>query len=288
MTNPEDPRTPQERAYSLDEPGDDDARVLYTDDPTEAYGRPAANPTLVYPQYDPRFDPSAPPPGDTRPLGDPYAPTPHHPQYAPTQQFGTPGPYQQQPQYAPQQYGPPGAPPAGPGQGDGPGGSRGPRWGLLALLAAGIVAFGAVVGLLLGTVGSGDDATVAAPTTTTAAPAPTTTRPPATTQPSLPTMPLDPLPGRVAEELAASGMVVGTVTANDGTSITVSAIGGSLVTVQITEATRIMTRNDDVSDIEAGATAVVYGSPVENGRMTADRIVSASLPSFGGPGTGPR
>ena len=49
MTNPNDPRTPQERAYPHDEPGDDETRVLHTDDPTEAYGRPVTNPTLGVP-----------------------------------------------------------------------------------------------------------------------------------------------------------------------------------------------------------------------------------------------
>ncbi|MXQ78640.1 hypothetical protein GSM98_21010, partial [Rhodococcus rhodochrous] len=56
MTNPQDPRTPQERAYALDESSngtDDDAtRVLHTDDPTEAYGRPVTNPTVAYTRYE--------------------------------------------------------------------------------------------------------------------------------------------------------------------------------------------------------------------------------------------
>ncbi|MEE2031334.1 hypothetical protein [Rhodococcus chondri] len=260
MTNPKDPRTPQERAYSLDESGDDDTRVLYTSDPTEAYGRPVSNPTLVYPQYDPRFDPAAPQPNPTQQLGQPGYPPP---------------------QYQPPGYQPPGAPPAEPDpESRRP---RGPRWGMLALAAGVLIVSGALAGFLLSGSGSDGAATATGPTTT-AAPVPTTTAPaPAPNNaPSIPALPLDELPGGLGEVIGSSGAVVGTITANDGTSLTLSSLGGSLVTVLLTPETQIIALAGNTPDaLTIGATAVATGTPVEQGRMTAETVVSASLPAFG-------
>jgi len=82
-----------------------------------------------------------------------------------------------------------------------------------------------------------------------------------------------------------AGAVVGTITANDGGSITLGVIGGSTVTVVLTPDTEIITLTGNTADsLEVGATAVATGSAVEQGRMTAQTVVSASLPSFGGSG----
>ncbi|MEN0137325.1 MAG: hypothetical protein AAGC80_19405, partial [Rhodococcus sp. (in: high G+C Gram-positive bacteria)] len=87
MTNPDDPRTPQERAYdgteswttddSASRARDEDptqawsrpdkpTEQFYTSDPTVAYGQNQPNPTQAYPTYDPRFDQQAPPPNATQ------------------------------------------------------------------------------------------------------------------------------------------------------------------------------------------------------------------------------
>ncbi|MGI9210490.1 MAG: hypothetical protein ACR2I3_21280, partial [Rhodococcus sp. (in: high G+C Gram-positive bacteria)] len=96
---------------------------------------------------------------------------------------------------------------------------------------------------------------------------------------------LDELPGGFGEIIGDSGAVVGTVTANDGGSITISGIGGSLVTVLLTPDTEIITLSgDDPSALAVGSAVIATGTPVESGRMTADTVVSASIPSFDGPG----
>ncbi|HET8994207.1 MAG TPA: hypothetical protein VFN32_10440 [Rhodococcus sp. (in: high G+C Gram-positive bacteria)] len=303
MTNPNDPRTPQERAYPHDEPGDDETRVLHTDDPTEAYGRPVTNPTLAYPQYDPRFDSAAPPPNPTQQLGAPlgqYAqggpPAAQYPaaQY-PTAQYPT-ADYSQT-QYAQGQYPqaghpgdgyqPPGAPPPGYGpQAEPEKSPRGPRWGLVALAAVVLIVLGGIVGFLLSGGDDEPDTVATGPTTTrTMPPAPTTTPPPAAEPDGAPGLPLDQLPGGLGEAIGSTGAVVGSITANDGTSITLSGIGGSLTTVLFTPETQIITlRGSSPEALEIGATVVATGSPVENGQMTAETVISASLPSFGSPG----
>lgn len=313
MTEPRDPRTPQERAYALDESqgvtpsdesqqgptqaqqstGHDDTRVLHTDDPTAAYGTPVTNPTLVYPE-----------PGQPYPPVPGYQPTQDH---APTQQFPTqqypPQQYEQQYQptagyQTPQGYqptqafgrppdqSPPGYPPAMPP--GGPAGSqktpRGPRWGILLLAVVVLIALGATIGFLLSSSGTSDSATGARPFTT---PAPTAPAEPddlsPEASPSIP--PLDQLPGGLGEIIGDSGAVVGTVTANEGTSLTISGLGGSLVTVLLTPETQIITLSgDDPSALTVGSAVVATGTPVESGRMTAETVVSASIPSFDGPG----
>lgn len=288
MTNPNDPRTPQERAYALDEPArrsdtpddtrpfedtvsdnsvSDDAvsdhstRVLHTADPTEAYGRPVSNPTLVYAPYD--LDPRA---------GGEYHPTQAYPV-----QGAYPGP-QHYPGYAH----PPGAPPTGPVPTSGPGGSpRGPRWGLIALASAVLIALGGTIGFLLSRSEAPTGATASAPTTTVAPPAPVPPLPDAQT----PSLPLDRLPGGLGEVMGDTGAVVGTITANDGTSIGVSIIGGSTVTVLLTPDTSIVALGGSTPEsLEVGASVVATGSPVRQGQMTAETVISASIPSFDGPG----
>ncbi|TCN49249.1 hypothetical protein EV641_11698 [Rhodococcus sp. SMB37] len=304
MTNPNDPRTPQERAYPHDEPGDDETRVLHTDDPTEAYGRPVTNPTLAYPQYDPRFDSAAPPPNPTQQLGEPLGQYPQGRQPAaqyPTAQYPTVQDSQAQyPQgqyptagYPGGGYQPPGPPPPGYGE---PGYGqpaepekkpRGPRWGVLALAVIVLIALGGIVGYLLSGSGDEPDSSATGPTTTQALPPAPTTTPSPVPAPggAAPDLPLDELPGGLGEVLGQTGAVVGSITANDGTSITLSGIGGSLTTVLFTPETQIITlRGSSPEALEIGATVVATGSPVENGQMTAETVISASLPSFGSPG----
>ncbi|UYP18399.1 hypothetical protein OED52_17320 [Rhodococcus sp. Z13] len=308
-TDPRDPRTPQERAYALDEPeartqaiGDADAtRVLHTDDPTVAYGRPVTNPTLPYTQYQPtQYQPMGRPDEEYRPTQAypppaGYQPTQAYPTQAyptqayPTQAYPTQGyPVQGYPPAGTPPPGstPPGSTPPGSTPNPEPGKSpRGPRWGLIALAAVVLIALGGTVGYLLSRTEETPGRSASGPNTATLVPAP-----PAETRPSPPPspseeLPLDRLPGGIGEIMEDAGAVVGTITANDGTSITLEVVGGTTVTVLLTPETAIITLTGDTPDsLRVGATAVATGSAVEGGRMTADTVISASIPSFGGPG----
>ncbi|WP_237658116.1 DUF5666 domain-containing protein [Rhodococcus ruber] len=136
--------------------------------------------------------------------------------------------------------------------------------------------------------GSGDDPqqrSAAAPTTTTTVPRPAPTTPAPTTDPAAPGLPFEQLPGGLGDVIGSAGTVVGTITANDGTSLTLSGMGGSIVTVRLTPETQIMSlAGSDPSSLRVGDSVVAQGSPLRNGEMIADTVVSASLPSFGGPG----
>ncbi len=159
---------------------------------------------------------------------------------------------------------------------------RGPRWGLLLLAAAVLIVLGGTAGFLLSRSETSDSATGTRPFTT---PAPTAPVSPGPSPEAMPSQPLDELPGGLGEIIGDSGAVVGTVTANDGGSITISGIGGSLVTVLLTPDTEIITLSgDDPSALVVGSAVIATGTPVESGRMTADTVVSASIPSFDGPG----
>ena len=150
-----------------------------------------------------------------------------------------------------------------------------------------LIALGGIVGYLLSGSGDEPDSTATGPTTTQAVPPAPTTTPSPVPAPggAAPDLPLDELPGGLGEALGQTGAVVGSITVNDGTSITLSGIGGSLTTVLFTPETQIITlRGSSPEALEIGATVVATGSPVENGQMTAETVISASLPSFGSPG----
>ena len=319
MTQPHDPRTPQERAYALDEsqngtapesqdaaPHDesqqdrapenaahDDTRVLHTDDPTAAYGTPVTNPTLVYPEPGPYAETAqAYQPTQGYPPMQGYQPTQSYPpvqSYPPGHGYPPSQPYQPTQAFAQPQHQPPGgyppnvSPPDGPyAPAEPPKSPRGPRWGLLLLAAAVLIVLGGTAGFLLSRSETSDSATGTRPFTT---PAPTAPVSPGPSPEAMPSQPLDELPGGLGEIIGDSGAVVGTVTANDGGSITISGIGGSLVTVLLTPDTEIITLSgDDPSALVVGSAVIATGTPVESGRMTADTVVSASIPSFDGPG----
>ena len=298
MTNPQDPRTPQERAYALDESSSeqdaDATRVLHTDDPTQAYGRPVSNPTVAYTQYDQWGRPGE----EYRatqayPIPQDHQPTQAHPVpqgyqfsqgHQPTQVFPGYQPMQGQPD-APTPPGQ-GYPPAGPVPGQEPGTSpRGPRWGLIALAAVVLVALGGTIGFLLSRPDDSTSRVASDRNPATLAPQPPATLPAPDDESTEPGLPLDGLPGGLGEVMVDVGAVVGTITANDGGSITLSVLGGSAVTVALTPETEIITLSGNTADsLEVGSTAVATGSSGEDGRMTAETVVSASIPSFDGPG----
>lgn len=267
MTNRDESQTPQERAYDIGETSDavgNDApptEQLYTSDPYEAYGRPPPNPTLVYPTYDPRYDPTAPPPN----------PTKAYPVY-------------------PQQVSPPPrseAPRSEVRSPDDPG-ERTPRRGRWLVLASGalLLLLGVVAGYLLNGSGS-SETTATAPTTRALPPTPAVPRPslprpslPPSSEPGVP--PLDQIPGGIGEAMGAAGSAVGTITANDGSTLTLDGIGGSAVTVHTTPQTRIMSlTGSKLADMRVGDTVLVQGDRVQNGAMTATVIIGTSIPDFG-------
>ncbi|WP_137723984.1 DUF5666 domain-containing protein [Prescottella subtropica] len=283
MTNPDDPRTPQERAYDPAEqtpeatvqwarPEDDATRqigavgapeqptVQYsTPDPYQAYGAQApnptqTNPTQTYPTYDPRLDPQAAPPN----------PTQAYPTYYGTGGYPPPG---QQPAFDPA-----------------PGPKSGHKVGLWAAVGAGVVllALGLIVGLLVSGGGSEDTPTAAAPTTgRLAPPQPTTKAPGQTTAPDT-TSPFEGVPGGVGELIGKAGTAMGTITANDGGTLTLDGLGGSQVTVRTTaDTTLISLTARSVADLKPGESVLVQGDTVENGTLTAKLIIGTTLPDFG-------
>ena len=133
--------------------------------------------------------------------------------------------------------------------------------------------------------GSNDKGTQTAfvpPTTTTQAP--TTTPPKASTTAPTPTTdsPLSQLPGGLGEVIGDAGGAVGTVKSNDGGTLVIDSIGGSQVTILTTADTTLVALNRaTIADLQPGDNIVVDGTPVENGTMTANTILSTSLPKFG-------
>ncbi|MCQ4118114.1 hypothetical protein [Rhodococcus tibetensis] len=286
MTNSDDPRTPQERAYddsatsgpdgteawSRDEqrteylgPAEQRTQQFYTSDPTAAYGQNQPNPTQALPPYDPRFDSGAPPPNATQAY-PPYDSQQYYGGY-PTGQYPNP------------QY-PPRAPVEEPDD-------KKPR-----RIATWIAAAAAAL-LLIGVIGFGVALFTTAPnnSSSTTAAGPTTSRPPATTAPprtSAPPSttsesPLDRLPGGIGEAIGEAGAAFGTISANDGMTLTLDAVGGSQVTVRTNAQTNVIALDGaTVADLKPGFTVMVQGTKIENGAMTAETIISTELPRLGG------
>lgn len=274
MTNPGDPRTPQERAYDPAEwaPAADDAtrqtgpaaaadqptEQYYTADPYQAYGSPPPNATQAYPTYDPRLDPQAPPSGRTQ----------AYPTY-----------------YAQGGYPPAGPPPTGEVPPLAPPPKR--KVGVWVAVGAGVVllGLGLIGGLLLAGGGSGDTPPVAAPA------APTTTRPvtpptgslsPRQTPSPTTTSPLDNLPGGIGDLIGQAGSAMGTITANSGGTLTLDGLGGTTITVRTTSDTTLISLTArTVADLKPGESVVVQGDRVENGTLTAKLIIGTSIPGLG-------
>lgn len=291
MTNPDDPRTPQERAYDPRETdpsegqgeqptqqGEQPTQQFSTSDPTQAYGQAYAYPQQQYPTQQ-------------------YPPSQEY-QDA-TQAFAAYGQgYDQPPPNATQAFSPYGGPPYGPPPYDAPpqtpeevpppedekkGGFA--KW---VAVAAGALLLLAVILGGIALLGSGGDnsSTTAAPPTTTQQQAPETTPPPASDneEPTDPENPgLEQVPGGIGEALGGIGATMGTVNSNEGGTLILDGIGGSTVTVETTPETRVIgLSGGTVADVKPGDRLIVQGSPVENGVMTADLIINSSIPGTGG------
>lgn len=219
----------------------------YPDQPTQQYGYPQyaeqqPNPTQALPPYDPNQQ---------------YGPGHQYTQsYGPPQNF-------QQPQYQPQETGEP------------PTGGNSSRKVLFALLGLAALVVVVLAGVFFVT---------NQPSSSNTASAPTTVRPLPTTLAPLPTPSLQPsappstpgglVPGGIPEILGNSGAAIGTVTAIDGSNLTLQGIDGAPVTVLTTPATQVLSLSGfDLSALKVGSRVVVNGSPAADGAITADIIV---------------
>lgn len=269
MADPEGPRLDKDgRATNqLGGMSDPTANIGYTADPYEAYGRDSADGN----HYTTPF-----------PTGyDPYAQAPN-----PTQAYAT---YQQGYQAYPGGYAPPQQPQPG-YQYQQPGEIRplehqpgGPKKTGLWIAIAGLVALALVaVAAVLVLKGGNDDSTTTASSGTTAGqpsrqtqPSSPRTSPRGGTEPSLPALPT--IPG-LPEIIEGLGTVMGSITANDGSTLTINAIGGSNVTVHTDSNTQVIAMGaSKVADLKTGDTVVVQGDKSGDGTFLAKVIVSTSL-----------
>ncbi|MFC9474711.1 DUF5666 domain-containing protein [Nocardia sp. NPDC056952] len=270
MTNPNDPwgqRPEDSPTERLGSPGTD-STTPYGGNSFDEWGQPS-NPTQALPPHDAQW-------GDYE-SGYPAAQPP--PQQAP------PG-YDQGYQAPPPGYGqgypaapPPGYPPR-PQDGDQ---EEPPKRhiGLWIALGLGVLALIAVGGVLAGLVLSGDDSgdnTASAPTTSQLLVPPT---PKQTTPGSPPSASgLPGLPGLGGGE--DLGATMGSITANTGTEITMSTLGGSDVRVLIDDATQVISlTSTKASELPVGDMVMVQGDKNPDGSIHAKIIISTALP--GGP-----
>ncbi|MET7770829.1 DUF5666 domain-containing protein [Nocardia sp. NPDC005366] len=275
MTNPKDPwgqRPEDAPTEHLGPPGQSGFdRSAHTDDPTVAYGQGAPE-TSRYPSTE-QFEPWAPPPANATQ----QFPT-HESQWGAYESGG--GAYDSGygGQWAGQQ-GQPGAmpPPAGYVPAEPPPPKR--NTGLWIALVLGVIALVAVGGVAAGVMlGDKDsESTSAAGSTTrafpTLAPSATGAQPSGSASPSgIPS-----LPG-----LDGIGATMGTISANDGATLTLSTLSGDTVTVRTTSKTQVISLSSTkVSELPVGDVVMVQGDESADGSIEAKLIISAALP--GGP-----
>ncbi|UAK33702.1 DUF5666 domain-containing protein [Nocardia asteroides] len=152
--------------------------------------------------------------------------------------------------------------------------------GLWIALAIGVVlligAIGVVAGVLLGGSDSGPSDTAAAST------APATTRPlPGTrTAPPSPPSGLPGVPG--LGDVEGLGATMGTITANDGGTLTVSSVMGNTITVRTDANTQVIALSGtEVSDLPPGELVLIQGDKAPDGSIQAKVIIGTSLPGGG-------
>ncbi|MFC8045204.1 DUF5666 domain-containing protein [Nocardia sp. NPDC057353] len=198
-------------------------------------------------------------------------------------------PYQQQPPptaaYAqPQQQNwgnppPPGYPPQPP-QGTPPPPRR--NTGLWIGLGLAVVLLIGVVGVFAGLyfTGGDDDSTAAGTTTTTRQPARTTAPPSGNqTTPSFPALPSE-IPGLPGLEDLGSAM--GSITANNGGTLTLSTLDGKTVTVRTDARTQVISLGvTTAADLPVGEMIVVQGDKGADGNILAEIIISTGLSGGG-------
>ncbi|CCQ14850.1 putative uncharacterized protein [Rhodococcus sp. AW25M09] len=256
--------------------------------PTQAYGNPSyqnpgyQNPGNQNPGYhnpgnqnpDPEAYPQGYQPTQALPTYDPDQQAAANQAYGQTQQFGHTQQFGQ-----PQQYG---APPPSEDPNAADSGGQGPRPWVLALIGLVVLAIVVAFGISFLSGGSDDSSTTAAAPSTSIRP--TTTRAPTSTpQPTEPGTATTPglIPGGIPEILGQLGSAVGTITANDGSTVIIDGLDGAPVTVQTTPQTQIISLSGgDVASLTVGAAIVVQGESVQDGTIRANVIIET--PNFGG------
>ena len=258
MSNPDDRPTEQfGRPVEPDQP----TEIYHTSDPYQAYGQqPPPNATTAYPTYE-TYDPNQQP-----------NPTQAYPTYQGQQQGYPPPPQQPWGGY------PGEAPPLEQQQ---PERKSSKAW--IGALAALIVLALIGVGVFVATSGSPEESTAGgAATTRTVSPAPTTT--PRTTPRTSPA-PVEPGQpgGGLGGAIQNFGATVGSISANDGSTLTIDGIDGKPVTVTTTPQTQVVSLGGTkVADLKVGDSVVVQGDKAGDGSITARIIISTSLPGGGG------
>lgn len=274
MTNPNDPWGPRPEdapTEHLGPQGPSGAKPAHTSDYADAYGQGPGAPT-AYPATE-QLQPWAPPaqghnqtrefpPYDTQwgayesGYGDQWAPT-----AVPAQGYGAAVP-------------PPGAPPPGTGQ---PGPPQQPKSnkGLWIGLALGVVLLIAVIGVVAGAVVGRDDSSSSASSTGTVVPA-TGTAPSGTPRTVRPTI-IPSIPGFPGIE--GLGAQMGTITTNEGGTLTLSTLSGGTITVHTDAKTQVISLTaTTVAELPPGDLVMVQGDKQPDGSIKAEIIVSTSLP----------
>ena len=263
MTNPDDPRP-----VEPDQP----TEIYHTADPYQAYGQqPPPNATMAFPTYQ-TYDPNQ----------APYQQAPYQQQPNPTQAYPTyQGGYQQQ---QPPQQGWGGYPGEAPPLEQTQEPKRKSKLWLGILVGLAVLAVGGLIAFIA-TSGSPETSTAGgAPTTArTTESAPTTApRTPPRTSPA-PGSPAVPVPPELGDAINGLGATVGTIGANDGSTLTVDGIGGSPVTVRTNDQTQVVAIGGaKVSDLKVGDSVVIQGDKAGDGSITARIIISTSLPNLDG------
>ncbi|WP_040799547.1 DUF5666 domain-containing protein [Nocardia higoensis] len=267
MTNPKDPWGQRPGDAPTEHLGPPGAFGHGEYPPTEQYDPwstpPSAGTTREIPPLDSQwgaYEPGGRWQGDQQWAGGTWA-------GAPGQQPGMPGP-------------PPGANPP-PDQYVPPG--QGPHkrnTGLWIALGLGVIALVGVVGVAAGLLlGGGEETdTTAAGSTGTTHTLPFQAAPSTTGQ--LPG--LSGLPGLPELGLEELGATVGTITANDGGTLTIATMTGGDVTVRTDAATQVISLSVlHAADLPVGEMVVVQGEKGSDGTIQARIIVSTALPGGG-------
>lgn len=295
MTDPSDPWSRRPEPGPGEGPAEQAAPVGHTSDPAAAYGPTEAipgGPADYFGQSPGLDDTRVLPPADAQwggyETGGGYEPTavyPGQPGYTPTSSYGAPG--------YPPAGGAPGYPGGGgPGYPGGPGMPTGgyqpagfpqnpppppPRRTLMWIALAIVAVIGvAVVGVVAGTVLSNNDSSngAAAPSgiKTSGFPMPANTS--ALPLPSgIPT-----IPG--LGDLDQLGANMGTISNNDGSTLTITTLSGDTATVKTDGKTQVISLGSTkVSDLPVGEVIMVQGDKNADGSIQAKLIISTSLPS---------
>ncbi|WP_280273758.1 DUF5666 domain-containing protein [Nocardia wallacei] len=281
MTNPSDPwaqrpDSPDAPTEKLGSSGRSEEQTLHTSEYSEAYGQ-GVDPTVPY-------------------SNGPYQQTAAYETAEPYSYFDQPpgpnatreippydsawGAYEPGPGYGQQQWA--GGPPNAPGQQLGPTGlpvepPRRRRTGLWIGLTAAIFVLVVLGGIAAGAFLAGNDSS------SSSSAAGTTTRPVPTRQPVVPPGssggPQQSVPGLPGlGDIDNIGATMGAISTNDGTTLTIESLLGSLVTVHTDAKTQVITAGSGkVADLHPGDMVVVQGDKAPDGAIQAKIIISTSL-----------